>query len=277
MTLTSNLRGFSTTPDLASRKAAGPESMAQGIPLAFAVEQYRVLAHIVEQLAKVGKAVIAISSPVSGDGKTLTSVNLARTLAQAPEARVLLIDADLRRGSVGERFGFRRAASLGLAGAVADPACRLEAVVRHSPGSNLWILPRGACPATPYEALRSARLGELLVEARARYDYIIVDTPPVVPVADWRALSEWVDGFFLVVSAHVTPRALLDEALSAMDPEKVIGLVFNGDDQPFSRRYRYYYSYGKSAPQPGFWAALFGRGPATEPSPMNGKSRRMTR
>jgi Mrp family chromosome partitioning ATPase len=87
---------------------------------------------------------------------------------------------------------------------------------------------------------------------------VLVDTPPVVPVADTRALSQWVDGFILVVMAHQTPSELLDEALSAMDPEKVVGIVFNGDDLPLSRRYRSYYSYGGAAPRPGFWASLLG-------------------
>ena len=236
---------------LATRGGAGPQT--------FQAEQYRVLAHVVEQLGKSGRTAIAISSPVGGDGKTTTSVNLARTLAQAPEARILLVDADLRRGSVGAQLGIGRATSRGLAGAIADSACGLDAVVRRFPAMNLSVLPAGPCPPMPYEALRSPRIGELLREARERYDYVLVDTPPVVPVADVRALSQWVDGIFLVVTAHYTPRELMDEALSAMDPEKVVGIVFNGDDQPLSRRYRYYYDYGAvPAAKPGFWASILG-------------------
>jgi capsular exopolysaccharide synthesis family protein len=228
-------------------------------PLAYQAEQYRVLGHIVEQLGKSGRTAIAISSPVGGDGKTTTSINLARTLAQAPKARILLVDADLRRGSVGVQLGIGRATSRGLAGAIADSACGLEAVVRRIPAMNLSVLPAGPCPPMPYEALRSPRTSELLREARECYDYVLVDTPPVVPVADVRALSQWVDGIFLVVTAHYTPRELVDEALSALDPEKVVGIVFNGDDQPLSRRYRYYYNYAAApAPKPGFWASILG-------------------
>lgn len=246
--------------DKAPTKGAVRSAAAQKAPQAFEAEQYRVLAHIVAQMRRDGRKVLAISSPVAGDGKTVTSINLARTLAQGSELRVLLVDADLRRGSVGEQLGLGRNTSLGLAGAVADPTCHLDAVVRQRAGSNLAVLPAGVCPPMPYEALRSARFGELLDEARERYDHVIIDTPPVVPVADLRALSEWVDGFLLVVSAHVTPRPLLDEALSALDPAKVVGLIYNGDDLPLSRRYRYYYSYGEPAPKPGFWAALLGAG-----------------
>jgi capsular exopolysaccharide synthesis family protein len=259
MTSTLDLRPPS--PELGkprARPSTAPATAGKKAPHAFEAEQYRVLSHIVQQLAKDGRVVIAITSPIAGDGKTSTSVHLARTLAHAPEARVLLVDADLRRGSVGEHLGVGRSTSLGLAGAIADPACALDTVVRRLPASNLSVLPAGVCPSMPYEALRSPRVGELLEEARKRYDYVLVDTPPIVPVADARALSQWVDGFFLVVAAHYTPRALVDDALSAMDPQKVVGIVYNGDDEPLSRRYRYYHSYGEPEPKPGFWASLLG-------------------
>jgi capsular exopolysaccharide synthesis family protein len=229
-------------------------------PQAYAAEQYRVLSHIVQQLGKLSRRVIAISSPVAGDGKTTTSINLARTLSQASEARVLLIDADLRRGTLGEQLGFGRSSSPGLSGMIADPACRLEVAVRRRPGLSFAVLPAGACPALPYEALRSSRTGEVLAEARERFDYVLVDTPPVVPVADLRAISDWVDGVFLVVSAHSTPRGLLDEALSALNADKVVGIIYNGDDLPMSRSYRSYYSYGQPSPKQGPLSSLLGNG-----------------
>ncbi len=221
---------------------------AQHLPQAYAAEQYRVLSHIVQQVGKLDKRLIAITSPVAGDGKTTTSINLAATLAQSSGSRILLVDADLRRGSLGEQLGFGRSAGPGLAGAIATP-CSLESVVRRRPGLSFAVLPAGVCPPMPYEALRSGRMGEILAEARQQFDHVLLDTPPVVPVADLRGLSEWLDGIFLVVSAHVTPRGLLDEALSAMDPEKVLGLVYNGDDLALSRQYRSYYSYGEAEPR----------------------------
>jgi receptor protein-tyrosine kinase/non-specific protein-tyrosine kinase len=255
MTTAANLRQH----PVPFERAVGPAARsvpALPVPQAFEAEQYRVLGHVVAQLGKAGRQVIAITSPVAGDGKTVTSINLARTLAQASEASVLLVDADMRRGSLGEQLGFGRSGSPGLAGAIADPGCSLEGAVRRRAPSRLSVLPAGTAPAMPYEALRSPRVGELLAQAREHYDYVIVDTPPVVPVADWRALGQWVDGFFLVVNAHQTPRALLDEALSAMDPDKVVGIVYNGDDLPLLRRYRSYYNYGAPPPRPGFWASV---------------------
>jgi polysaccharide biosynthesis transport protein len=261
VTTTFDIRPRSQMPEpkpakvLPGRPGAGP------ILPTFQAEQYRVLGHVVEQLGKSGRTAIAISSPVGGDGKTTTSINLARTLARAPESRLLLVDADLRRGSVGERLGIGRSASRGLAGAITDPGCTLDAVVRRLSALNLSVLPAGPCPPMPYDALRSPRVGELLREARESYDYVLIDTPPVVPVADVRALSQWVDGFFLVVTAHYTPRELLDEALSAMEPDKVVGIIFNGDDQPLARRYRSYYNYYVNpSTKPGFWGSILGSG-----------------
>lgn len=250
-----------TLAEPSGRKQIGVVASLPSTPQAYAAEQYRVLSHITQQLAKDARKVIAISSPISGDGKTTTSINLARALSQSPEARVLLIDADLRRGSLGEQLGIARSAGPGLGGMIADPLYRLEDAVRRRPGLSFAVLPAGACPALPYEALMSARTGELLAEARERFDHVVVDTPPVVPVADLRAISEWVDGIFLVVSAHTTPRGLLDEALSAMDPDKVVGIVYNGDDLPLSRRHRSYYSYyGEPAPRRGLWSSVLGAG-----------------
>jgi hypothetical protein len=79
-----------------------------------------------------------------------------------------------------------------------------------------------------------------LREARAFYDYVIIDTPPVVPLVDCRLLGRLVDGFIVVVAANQTPRKLVAEALNLLDPVKVIGVVFNGDDRPLAAHYGYY-------------------------------------
>jgi len=213
-------------------------------PTSFEAEQYRALRHMVEQMHKTsGLSIVAISSPAVGDGKTTTAINLAGALAQAPEARVLLVDADLRRSSVGDHLGLGASGRRGLVDAILAPGLSLDDVGRHRPPFNLSVLPAGRRLAAPYELLKSARLGELLEEARRRYDYIVLDTPPLVPFPDCRVIGKWVDGFLVVVAAHKTPRKLLEEALSVMDPAKIVGLVFNGDDRQFSG---YYYAYGQS-------------------------------
>jgi len=215
-------------------------------PSSFEAEQYRALRYQMEMRHKSsGLCVIAVSSPGSSDGKTTTSINLAGALAQAPDARVLLVDADLRRAAMAARLGFPEGRQPGLVDAVLDPALSLSAVVQTLKHLNLSVVTAGRLPAVPYEVLKSPRLGELFAEARRRFEYIIVDTPPLVLVPDCRVIGKWVDGFLIVVTAHRTTRKLLEESLNVMEPTKIVGLVFNGDDRHVSRKA--YTSYGASS------------------------------
>lgn len=214
-------------------------------PHSFEAEQYRALRHLLEQMHKSGAgSVIAVSSPGPGDGKTVTAINLAASLAEAPEARVLLVDADLRRSSVTGYLGLGDAAGPGLVGAITQPRLALAELVRRSATFGFALLPAGRCLAIPYDVLNAPRLGELLEEARQRYDYVVLDTPPVVPVPDCRVITRWVDGVLIVVAAHTTSRKLVEETLELIDPDKVIGLVFNKDDRPASEYGGYYYTSG---------------------------------
>jgi capsular exopolysaccharide synthesis family protein len=206
-------------------------------PTSFAAEQYRALRHMIEQLHRSAElSVIAVSSPDASDGKSMTAINLAGTLAQAPDARVLLVDADLRGANLAGYLGLDEHEAPGLVEAILDANLTLEAVTQKRPHLNLSIVPAGRRPSAPYEVLKSPRVGELLAEARRQYDYVIVDTPPLVSVPDGRVTGKWVDGFLIVVAAHRTPRKLLEEALNVMEPTKIVGLVFNGDDRHLSMR-----------------------------------------
>ena len=122
----------------------------------------------------------------------------------------------------------------------------------RDPHSICRSVAAGHAPLSPYEVLKSPRLGELFEEARRQYDYIVVDTPPLTPIQDCRVIGRWVDGFLLVVTAHRTPRRLVEDALTTLDPSKVLGLVFNQAD----RRSRsglypgYYAGYHSTAGRP---------------------------
>jgi len=212
-------------------------------PRSFEAEQYRVLRHVIEEGRDGGLNVIAVSSATVGDGKTTTSINLAGALAQNTTARVVLIDVDLRRGSVASGLRLHASESNGLVDAILNPELDLSAVVRELPEFRLNVVPAGRCPAAPYEMLKSPRLGELIGQARKRYEYVVIDTPPLVPIPDARVVEKWVDGFVIVVRAHRTPQRLLEEALSMVSPDKMIGFVFNGDRRRISRHYGYYSAY----------------------------------
>jgi capsular exopolysaccharide synthesis family protein len=207
-------------------------------PSSFEAEQYRVLRHRVEQFQKSdGLSVFAVSSPTVGDGKTTTAINLAGALAQSPQARVLIMDCDLRRPSVTGELALEGRESPGLVDAILNERLTLDDVVQVIEPLNLSVLPAGKRPVAPYEVLQSPRLDFLLTVARTRYDYIIVDTPPLVSVPDCRVIGKWVDGFLIVVTAHKTSRKLVEEAMQVPEPAKILGLVFNGDDHHFSMDY----------------------------------------
>jgi capsular exopolysaccharide synthesis family protein len=215
-------------------------------PATFEAEQYRALRHVVEQLHKDHDLrVVAVSSPGVGDGKSTTAINLAGALSQARDARVLLVDADLRRPAVTGLLALGASDSPGLVNAILDSTLSLEKVARPRPPFNLSVIQAGQVPPSPYEVLKSPRLGELLDEARRRYDYIVVDAPPLCTVQDCRVIAHWVDGFLLVVAAHHTPRRLVEEALNVVERGKMLGFIFNGDDNPPSGHSGYYgyYSY----------------------------------
>jgi capsular exopolysaccharide synthesis family protein len=226
-------------------KLVGPLVSLQH-PTSFEAEQYRRLRHRVEHLSRArGVRVIAVTSAVASDGKTLTGINLAAALAQAPKSRILLIDADLRRPSVARQLHLPEDHPGGLPAALEAPKGRLQDFVQRIADTNLYVLPCPRSEAGVYEVLTSPRLLELLGEARRLYDYVVVDTPPIIPVPDGALLGRAVDGYLVIVAAHSTPRKLLGETLNSLEPSSVIGLVFNGDDRPlfgyYRSRYRNYF------------------------------------
>lgn len=234
-------------------------------PSGYEAEQYRSLRYTIEQRRKAtGLTVIAVSSPGMGDGKTTTAINLAGSLAQAPEVRVLVVEADLRRPSIGRLLGFHDTPGRGLVDAILDDRLDLAAITRARPPFNLHFILAGQTPPSPYEILKSPRLGLLLDQARQQYDYILLDTPPIVHTQDCRVVMRWVDGILVVVAAHQTPRRLLEEAFTALDPTKTLGLVFNGDAGSLSyygsRHYRAYHAGADpSIPGPGRLVRALGK------------------
>lgn len=210
-------------------------------PASFAAEQYQGLRLTVERLARSRDVkVIAVSSPAAGDGKTVTAINLAGALARGSDDRVLLIDADLRRPSVARQLGITDAV-VGLADALSDGRTGVADVVRRLDAYNLDVIPAGTPRAGISQILRSPRLDAFLQEARQRYAYIVLDTPPLLPVFDSALLAKSVDGVLMVVSANQTPRKLLGEALNMLDASKVLGIVFNRDARPLFGYYNAYY------------------------------------
>lgn len=204
-------------------------------PVSVPAEPYRMVRHRLEQLHRTTQlAIVAVSSAMVAEGKTTTAINLAGALAQASDTRVLLVDADLRNPSVARYLALGDSGRPGLVDAILDRDLELDDVVSPRPPFNLDVLPAGTLRPAPYEVLKSPRLGHLLDQARRRYDYVVLDTAPLLAVPDSRLIGNWVDGFLLVVAAHKTPRKLVAETLDLMEPTKLVALLFNGDDEHLS-------------------------------------------
>ncbi len=209
-------------------------------PGSFAAEQYQGLRLTIERLtAAQGSRVLAVTSPAAGEGKTLTSINLAGALARESDGRVLLIDADLRRPAIAA--GLNLPPSPGLTDVLSSDTLDLSDVAQQVESLHLWAVPSGAPSPAIHRLLRSPRLEPLLERARQQFDVVIIDTPPLLPVFDSAVLSRIVDHMLVVVAANQTPRKLLGEALTLVDQEKVMGIVFNRDDRPLFGYYDAYY------------------------------------
>jgi capsular exopolysaccharide synthesis family protein len=211
-------------------------------------EQYRRLAASLHHAqATSGTKVIMFTSALVGEGKTLTSSNVALTLSQSYQKQVLLVDADLRRPSLQAVFGIRTGPGLSE-GLTAD---RERAVPVHQVSSRLGILQAGRPTSDPIAALTSERMRRLVEEARKTFDWIILDTPPVALLTDASLVSSMTDGVILVVKAGSTPHDLVERAVAAIGRERTLGVVLNHAELPIqgSGYYGDYYYYYGGAPK----------------------------
>jgi capsular exopolysaccharide synthesis family protein len=207
-------------------------------PASLEAEQYQTLRLNLQRLkAARDIKMIAMTSPSSGDGKTLTAINLAGALTRGTDTRVLLIEADLRRPVMAGQLGIQGKGVPGLADVVLDPGCTLQDAVQPL-DFGFSVIAAGSTPAAVHEVFNAPRFEALLRQAREEYDFVTLDTPPILPVSDCRLLAQWVDGLLLVVSAHRTPRKLVEESLNVLDAATVLGIVFNGDDHQSFGYYR---------------------------------------
>jgi Mrp family chromosome partitioning ATPase len=201
-------------------------------PDSIEAEQYRCLRYSLLRTLTGGRCnIIAVSSATPGSDKTTTAINLAATLEEPGIFKVLLVDADLRTAAVAERLGLGATKGDGLDTALTNWSVSLRDVVRRFPQpSGLAVLPTTARPELAGRLIASPRLAMLLREAREQYDFVVIDTPPLLPTADCRAIAPWMDGFLVVVEAHQTTRKGLEEGLNALREDQMLGLVFCGDD-----------------------------------------------
>ncbi len=204
-----------------SDSSMDPQIVSYFYPRAPITEQYRRLRENIKTLNRHHNfSVVSITSSVHNEGKTVTAMNLAVTMAQDVDCRnILLIDCDLRRGRLQKAFGLKTM-PVGLSECLSIGA-DLDNIVYKTAVNKLKIIPRGMISEQPAELLASNRLSRLLQEARKKYDFVILDTPPVIPVADATIVGAQVDATFMVVKAGATQKGVILHATEHLEQSRV--------------------------------------------------------
>ena len=215
-------------------------------PKSTASEAYRGLrTSILFSSAEKQPRVILVSSSGPQEGKTITTTNLAVTMAQSG-SKVIILDCDMRRPKIHKLFDINR--DTGMSNILVG-GCEVTEAVVHTKVPKLDVIPCGPIPPNPSEILGSKRMVDLLLTLRKSYNRIILDSPPITAVTDAVVLAKLVDGVVLVLRVGDTPREIVQNGLNQLRTVNahVLGAVLNGVDMgPDSGYYyQYYYYYGE--------------------------------
>jgi protein-tyrosine kinase len=203
-------------------------------------EQYRILRTRLLQHIKRPQ-VILVSSAGSGDGKSITAINLAGVLSLRSESRVLLVDGDFRKPNVHLQLGIPE--SPGLADVLEGRCDPPEAILATEEFPNLFLMAAGKAVDNPAELLQSSRWRSTAVWLKTQFRYVILDSPPIATLADFDLLQSASDGVLVVVRQDYTSRVACKSALEAVSKDKLLGVVLNCVTNWFvSNAYGYGYS-----------------------------------
>jgi capsular exopolysaccharide synthesis family protein len=219
-------------------------------PDSLATEQYRILGTTLrEAYAERGQKVFAISSAVENEGKSLTSLNLAIVMARDFGKRTLLLEGDLKRPSFSRYL--HTEPKVGLVDILSDqvgigsPLAPFHNTFISFAVDNLAVLPAAKSVGSSSALLSSQRMEDLLRMLREQYEYILIDTPPILPLSDMKIFAEIVDGILLVVRAESTHQGAVIEAVADVKIEKLTGFILNDVGRTSANYYRYSYYYKK--------------------------------
>lgn len=209
-------------------------------PHSLAAEKFRFLGVRVRQLRqnRTLKKVL-VTSTIPNEGKSLVAANLAGVLARRKE-RLLLIEGDMRRPTLGPQFG------LGRLGGLADwlqNGQQTASNIYHL-GPDFWLMPAGDPPPNTLELMQSGRLSQLMEQLAPMFDWIIIDSPPLLPLADTTVWQRFADGTLLVVREGTTEKSPLEQGLDILKKADLIGVVLNASSN--GKRHNYYQRYPKA-------------------------------
>jgi capsular exopolysaccharide synthesis family protein len=188
---------------------------------------------------------LVVTSAVPEEGKTLTAMNLAISLAKHTSQKILLLEGDLHKPALARQMGLERSRGLSEWFGATEPIHRFLYQVDDL---QLWILPAGIPDGHPLAILQSAKFLELFQLLSNKFDWIVIDAPPLLPLADVNFWAKQTDGLLLVVRQGKAPRKLLKKGLETLDNARILGVVLN-DIQATERNYydRYYAPKGPGA------------------------------
>lgn len=207
-----------------------------------AAEKFRFLSVRLRQLQQSRSLKkVLITSTIPQEGKSMVAANLACTLARKTQQKTLLLDGDLRRPSVARLFGLGKVPGIsewlqGERGPMTS--------IYHLEEAGVWVLPAGNAPRNPLELMQSGRLSSLMDQLTAWFDWVIIDSPPVLPLADTSVWMRVADGILLVTRQGTTEREQLKRGLEAIEPSKLLGTLLNGSTN--RARCGYYDQYATS-------------------------------
>jgi capsular exopolysaccharide synthesis family protein len=197
-------------------------------PNSLGAEKFRALAVRLDHMRKQHElSSMQVTSSVINEGKTFVAANLAVTLAKYSGANTLLIEGDLHRPTLASIFGLQELQLQGLSDWWAARDQDITRFLVRFNGSALWFLPAGKPFDRPSEILRSAQLAKAFSQLASRFEWMVVDSTPMLPVVDANLWSRLVDGTLLVVREGVAPLKALKNGLQSLDHPKLIGVVVN--------------------------------------------------
>lgn len=238
-TISSEAQAPEDVPRFRIPNAQEARLVAWNDPNCLAAENLRVLtARLREARQQRLLKTLLITSAICGEGKTITSANLAISLALHGE-KVLLIDGDLHQPALSRIFGISDERGLATWHETSEP---ISGLLKSAENLPLWFLPAGVCSQQPLHVIQSQQTVELLKQFSDWFSWIVIDSPPLVPLADSRTWAAMSDVVLLVTRQRVTPKKAFMKGLATLDRSRLFGVVINDATAAEERYYRAYYS-----------------------------------
>ncbi len=231
--------------------APSPEGRVVGLSASdgLGAEKFRFLAVRLRQISQARPLkTVLITSTIPEEGKSLISANLAVAFAHRHVQKILLLEGDLRRPVLGQLFG------LGPLPGICECLQGSGSVTRnvyHIQNAGFWFLPAGSTPDNPLELMESEQLQRLLQQLAALFDWIVIDSPPVLPLGDTTVWARSSDGVLLVVREGKSQTNQIKSGVHALQPKNLLGVILNSSSSVDRKNYyNRYYSSSARTPSP---------------------------